>query len=90
MARYRSDKFDTQLDKAKLWYAVWLGGPTLAKIENCRLENLEGGMRRTVTITGEADTAFSIPACCSIAGCRVKGYVTGDGDGNLVFRHSCY
>ena len=86
--RFRSDKSKTQPDGAKLWFAEWMGGPTLAKIENCRLENLEGDMRRTVTITGHADTWFSIPAECSIAGCRVKGYVTSD-DGELVFRH-CY
>ena len=46
-------------------------------------------MRRTVTITGEADTYFSVPAQCSIAGVTVRGYVTADDDGNTVFRQ-CY
>lgn len=92
MQKYRADKSEAQADGATLWFANWMGGPTLAKIENCRLENLHAGdttMRRTVYITGEADTYFSIPAVCKIAGCRVKGYVTGDDNGQTVFRH-CY
>lgn len=90
MQRYRANTSETQPDGAKLWYSNWLGGPTLAKIENCKLESLQGDMRRTVYITGEPDTYFSIPAVCKIAGCRVKGYVTGDGEGNTVFRHVYY
>ncbi len=88
--RYRSDISETQPDGARLWFANWMGGPSLARIENCRLANLQGEMRRTVTITGEPDTAFSQPALCSIAGVKVKGYVTGDDAGNLVFRHVYY
>jgi len=89
MQKYRSDICQKQDDGAKVWLAQWLGGPSMAKIENCRLENLAGNMRRTVYITGEADTAFSIPAVCKLAGKRIKGYVTGDDDGNIVFCH-CY
>lgn len=88
--RYRSDKSTKQADGAVVWTAEWMGGPSLAKIENCRLANLEGDMRRTVTITGEPDTWFSQPAECSIAGVKVKGYVTGDDEGNMVFRHVYY
>ena len=47
-------------------------------------------MRRTVYVTGEPDTWFSTPAACRIQGCYVKGYVTGDDAGNLVFRHVYY
>lgn len=90
MTKYRCDKSETQADGAKVWSAQWLGGPTIAKIENCRLENLQGDMRRTVIITGDADSAFSIPAQCSIGGKRVKGYVTLDDERNLVFRHVYY
>ena len=90
MQKYRADTNKTQSDGAKLWFAQWMGGPTLAKINNCRLESLQGDMRRTVYITGEPDTWFSLPAICKIAGCRVKGYVTGDDDGNMIFRHICY
>ena len=89
MQKYRADTSELQPDKARVWYAQWMGGPSLSKIENCRLEKLEGDMRRTVYITGEADTFYSIPAVCKLAGKRVRGYVTGDGEGNLVFRH-CY
>jgi hypothetical protein len=81
------------LDGSKLWFADWMGGPTLAKVTNCRLANLAGDMRRTVYVTGEADTWFSIPACCYIGGKRVTGYLTGDGDSDgksIVFRHTYY
>jgi hypothetical protein len=89
MQKYRADKSKVQQDGAKLWFADWIGGPTLSKIENCRYENMHGDMRGTVYITGEPDTFFSQPAVTSIKGCRVRGYVTSDDDGNIVFRH-CY
>ena len=89
MQKYRADVSETQKDGAIIWRAKWFGGPTLAKIENCRLENLTGDMRANVFVTGEADTYFSIPAVCSLFGKRVRGYLTGDDEGNLVFHH-CY
>ncbi len=88
MPNYRADTSTTQADSAIVWYAQWMGGPTLSKIENCRLANMAGDIRRTVYITGEADTYFSIPAACKLGGKRIRGYVTSD-DGELVFRH-CY
>jgi hypothetical protein len=94
MQKYRADVSRTQSDGAKVWSAKWMGGPSLAKIENCRM-NLAGEPRATVYITGEADSFFSIPAVCSYKGVRMRGYVTGeegkDGNGtqNLVFHH-CY
>lgn len=90
MQKYRADKSEIQADGAVLWFANWLGGPSLAKIDNCRLANMAGDMRRTVYITGEADTWFSIPAVCRIAGVRVRGYVTNDGNGDSIFRHGYY
>lgn len=90
MQKYRADESKTQADGAIVWSANWMGGPSLAKIVNCRLANMAGDMRRTVYITGEPDTWFSIPAVCKLAGCRVRGYVTGDDDHNLVFRHGYY
>ena len=83
--RYRRDKHELQADGGRAWFTIWIGGPTLAAIENCRLINMAGNMRRTVVITGEPDTYFSIPAECSIGGCKVKGYVTGTEEG-YVFR----
>ena len=88
--KYRADYSETQEDGAVLWFSRWLGGPSLAKISNCRLENLEGDMRATVYISGEADTFFSIPAKCRLFGKKVNGYVTDDGEGRRVFRHCCY
>ena len=89
MQKYRADVSTKQTDGSVAWYAQWIGGPSLAKIDNCRLESLAGDMRRTVYITGEPDTFFSQPAVCKIQGCRVKGYVTCDSDDDrvLVFRH---
>lgn len=90
MQKYRADESTTQADGAIVWSTRWMGGPSLARINNCRLANMVGDMRRTVYITGEPDTWFSIPAVCKLAGCRVRGYVTGDNDGNMVFRHGYY
>jgi hypothetical protein len=85
MQKYRADRAEPQADGSTPWFAEWMGGPSLSTI----LDNLVGDMRRTVYITGEADTYFSIPAVCKLAGCRMRGYVTGDSAGNYVFRH-CY
>lgn len=89
MQKYRADKSERQGDGAIVWRSVWMGGEPLARINNCRLETLAGDMRRTVYITGEPDTFFSIPAVTRIMGCRVRGYVTSE-DGELVFRHTYY
>ena len=89
MQKYRADTAAPQKDGAIVWRADWLGGPTVSKIVNCAIESMAGDMRRTVYVTGEPDTWFSIPAICKIQGCRIRGYITGDGAGNLVFRH-CY
>jgi hypothetical protein len=88
LEKYRSDVSEKQQDGATVWSARWMGGPSLSKIENCRLENLVGDMRATVYIQGEPDTFFSIPAKCCLFGKVVTGYVTST-DGELVFRH-CY
>lgn len=89
MQKIRADKSLTQPDGAICWYAEWIGGPSLSKIEDCRLAQIEGEMRRTVYIIDEPDTWFSQPATCRIAGREVRGYVTSGDDGNLVF-HQCY
>ena len=89
LAKYRSDKSEPQKDGSIVWYANWMGGPSLSKVTNCRLENLQGDMRATVYVQGEADTWFSIPAKCYLFGKVLNGYLTSDDDRNLVFRH-CY
>ncbi len=90
MQKYRADVSEKQADGAVIWSARWMGGKMLAKIENCLLADMAGDMRRTVYTTGGPDTYFSIPAACSLAGCRVRGYVTCDDEGALVFRHTYY
>ena len=89
LQKYRADQSEAQPDGAVIWRTAWMGGPSLAKIDKCRLRSLAGGMRATVYITGQPDTYFSQPAVCRLMGKTVKGYVTGDGEGNLVFEH-CY
>ena len=91
LQKYRADSCETQSDGAKLWTADWMGGKTLAKIENCKAENLHDMPRLTVYIQGESDTFFSIPAKARYFGKVINGYVTTDesDDRNLVFRH-CY
>ncbi len=89
MQKYRADISETQPDGAIVWSSKWMGGPSLARVDNCRLSNLSGDIRATVYITGEADTWFSIPAVCRIKGCRVRGYLASDDD-NLVFHHTYY
>lgn len=88
LAKYRSDKSKPQADGAILWFANWIGGPSLSKIENCQWESLDGQPRVTVHIQSEPDTYFSQPAKCYYQGKIVKGYVTGNETG-LVFNH-CY
>lgn len=89
LQKYRADVCEFQSDGAVVWRAIWAYGRDLAKITNCRWESLAGEPRGTVYITGEPDTYFSTPAKCRYFGQTVLGYVTGDDDGNLVFRH-CY
>lgn len=87
--KYRAECSAVQDDGAIVWRARWTGGFPIAKVENCRLETLSGSMRATVTATGDPDTYFSIPAVCRFMGVRVRGYLTSDDNGNIVFRH-CY
>jgi hypothetical protein len=89
MLKYRPDYSETQPDGGVVWRSRWMGGPSLAKVENCRMASLEGEPRITAFVQGEPDTYFSQPAVCSYLGKRVTGYLTGDDEGNLVFRH-CY
>ena len=105
LQKYRADVSEVQSDGAKLWFAEWLGGHSLAKIEKCRWETLhvESALvadnfdascpRVTVYITGERDTYSSQPAKCRYLGKTIAGYVTGadyDGESVLVFRHVYY
>jgi hypothetical protein len=82
LQKYRADTSRTQPDGAVLWYAQWMGGPSLAKISRCRIEGTD--KRATVYVTGQPDTWFSQPAATRVKGQYVGGYVTADGE-DIVF-----
>lgn len=84
LQKYRADEAHVQVDGSVAWYARWMGGPSLAKVTKCRVTNADIPPR-TVYITGEADTWFSLPAACRYKGRTIRGYVSWE-DGALVFR----
>ncbi len=83
LQKYRADISKPQPDGAVLWFARWMGGPSLAKIANCRVDGCD--KRPTVYITGDSGVYFGWSAVTRIRGRYVAGYVTGDDDGNLYF-----
>lgn len=82
LQKYRADKSEKQADESIQWFANWMGGPSLAKIENCRIHESE--LRRMVYITSEPCTFFSQPAACKVKGKTVRGYITSD-DSGMIF-----
>lgn len=81
MQKYRADRSRLESDGSVSWIAEWIGGPTLAKINNCRINGFD--RRLTVYVTGEADTWFSLPAATRCKGRYVKGYITSDEQGYI-------
>lgn len=79
LQKYRADSSKSRGDGAVLHYAEWIGGPSLSKITNCRIDNFPDKLRGTVYITGEADSFFSIPAAMRYKDKTVRGFVTSDG-----------
>jgi len=53
--------------------ARWMGGPTVARIRNCRCDD---NVNRTAYVTGEPDTFFTLPARVNIGKQSLKGYLT--------------
>lgn len=79
LQKYRADiAGEKQLDGAIPYYTKWIGGPTLALIKNCRITGIDLPPR-TVYITGEPETFFSLPAACRHRGKTIRGYVTCQG-----------
>ena len=75
LQKFRADfAGETQTDGATPWYTRWMGGPSLALIRNCPTR----WGARTVYLTGEPDTFFSIPAAITVKGFVVRGFVTTD------------
>lgn len=83
MPRYRCDTTEQNPDGSTSHYATWMGGPTLSKITNCLTED---GTRRTVTITNQPDSFFTIPAITTRRhngkSLTIKGFVTSGDFGN--------
>lgn len=86
LQKYRADyPGDKQSNGGTPYYTKWMGGPTLALVRDCKIENADLPPR-TVYVRGEADTFFSIPAACRHKGKTVTGYLTSDDKGEYVFR----
>jgi hypothetical protein len=82
LQKYRADEIGKTDDNGAIpCYARWMGGPTLALVRNCPTPFGP----RTVYVSGEPDTYFSIPAVCKVRGMRITGYITSD-DKGYVFR----
>jgi hypothetical protein len=81
LQKFRADEKDAPCaNGAVMWYARWMGGPSLSKIENCPTPFGP----RTVYIRAEPDTFFSQPAACSFKGRTVHGFITFE-DHNPTF-----
>lgn len=82
MQKYRADFSEKQADGSTHWFARWFGGPTLARVNDCRIDGVD--QRRAVYVTGEPNTFFSQPAATRVRGKYVKGFLTCD-DSGLIF-----
>lgn len=60
-------------DEVFPWFADWIGGPSLVRLENC--PRGKGMSRGTVHIVGEMQD-WKIPAVTIFSKYKVKGYVT--------------
>jgi hypothetical protein len=98
LQRYRADRAGAkQKNGGTPWFTDWMGGPTLALVRDCPIDNLPLELNsvfqkpRTVYITGEPDTFFSIPAACKYRIVKgktliMRGYITTDESGEYYFR----
>lgn len=86
LQKYRADDpGPKQVNGGTPWYTNWMGGPTLALIRDCKIENASLAPR-TVYIQNVADTYFSQPAACKYKGKTITGYVATDDNGEYIFR----
>ena len=91
LQKIRADKSTTQTDGAIVHSARWFGGPSLAKVTNCRVVTLYDEPRVTAYVQGEADTYFSIPVKFRFGGKVLNGYLTSaDDDSHDLVLHHCY
>lgn len=81
LQKYRADKATKNQDDSISWHARWIGGPSLAKVQNCRIHGMP--YRLAVYVTGEPDTYFSQPAATRRRGQHVAGFLTCDDEGPI-------
>lgn len=88
MQKFRADESrPAAANGAVEWFANWMGGPTLSKVDHCPCED---GKARTVYITGHPDTWFSVPAATRVGGKYVGGFVSYDGEAGPKFTANKY
>jgi hypothetical protein len=81
LQKYRADEPGEPYKNGGVpWYSRWIGGPSLALIRNCATPFGP----RTVYVTKEADTYFSLPAACKFKGRAVRGFVMYENE-SMVF-----
>lgn len=79
--KYRFDRAGQRSTNGSVpLYTDWMGGPSLAGIRNCPCPD---GVARTVYITNDPDTFFSIPARVMKKGKVYNGFVSVDDDGYI-------
>lgn len=90
LQKYRADrKGEAYPNGALPWFADWMGGPSLSKIEACPIEGFPHVAPRMAYITGEALDWGAIRAAIKYKGQTVRGYVSGansEAPEGLVFR----
>lgn len=71
LQKFRCNDFE-DVNGVKVWFARWMGGDTVSKLEGCPTPFGP----RTVYATNHPDTFFTIPAACRYKGKDVRGYLT--------------
>jgi hypothetical protein len=81
LQKYRASRVDyVDPNGTQVWVCDWMGGPTVSKLEQCPTPFGP----RTVYVTGEPETFFTLPAACKFKGRGVRGYLTCE-DGSWRF-----
>lgn len=81
---------DNLFHENPLAQAIYRNDWMMTRVKRCKCPD---GVRRSVAITGQPDTFFSIPATVRAHGKSVRGYVTGietDGKPDYEFRPYLY
>jgi hypothetical protein len=72
LQKYRFDITEPAANGVIVLRSDWMGGQPISGLRNCPCGDYG---RRTVYVTGEPDTQFSIPAAISVKGKRVRGWI---------------